>query len=117
MDLVGLGMGLDDRRCILLAMHLITSINFAPITQRKNAYAYKLLQTVSAALAILVGPMSGSILWADSQKRPESEIDGDKQAKRAKALLPKLAERTALNSASRLGALLRAPPAHPAKVE
>src|SRR6187399_2802940 len=52
----------------------------------------KLLQAVSAALAILVGPMSGSILWAESQKRPESEIDGDTQAKRA--------HRTALNSAS-----------------
>jgi selenium-binding protein 1 len=46
----------------------------------------KFLQPICAAVAVFVGPQSGSILWADSQKGPESELDGDKQAKRDKYL-------------------------------
>jgi selenium-binding protein 1 len=45
----------------------------------------QLLRTV-AGLAILVGPMSGSILWADNQKRPDREDNDDQQAKRDKYL-------------------------------
>jgi hypothetical protein len=46
----------------------------------------KRLQAISIAFAMLVGPMSGSILRAESPKHPDSEGDADKQAKDDKYL-------------------------------
>jgi selenium-binding protein 1 len=44
------------------------------------------LQMVSAALAVLIGPLTTSSLWADNPKQPESQINGGKPDKRDKYL-------------------------------
>jgi len=49
-----------------------------------NQLLSKLLPTAFVALTIVAGPMRAPMLWADSQKQPESQIDTDKQDKDAK---------------------------------